>query len=107
MSVRRAPKVWPFLIAGALIGVIAAIITASLGEPSEDYGTGGAMGYFAIIFGIVGVGLAGIVFLILDRRSLKKATAVTAVAIPDDAPDAGATQQQDAAVQQDPADVKE
>ncbi len=107
MSVRHAPRVWPFLIAGALVGVIAAIITVAVGEPPEDYGTGGAMGYFAIVFGIIGVGLAGILFLILDRRSLKKATAVTAVPVPEVTVDSGTTQQQDPAVQQNPADVKE
>lgn len=106
MSVRHAPKVWPFLIAGALVGVIAAIITVTLGEASEDYGTGGSLGYFAIIFGIIGVGLAGVLFLILDRRSLKKATAVTAVAVDQDL-DSDTAQQQGAAAPQHPANVKE
>lgn len=78
VTVRRAPKIWPFLIAGALVGVLVAIIVVLLGDPANDYGTDGVMGYFAVIFGIIGVGLAGIVFLIVDRRSLKKARSVTA-----------------------------
>lgn len=78
MTVRSAPKMWPFLILGAVAGVLVALIVALTGTPSSDYTLGGTFGYFAIIFGVIGVGIAGVIFLILDRRSLKKSRSVSA-----------------------------
>ncbi|MFC0583020.1 hypothetical protein [Micrococcoides hystricis] len=81
MTVRRAPRIWPFLITGALLGVLVAVLVVTIGGTAENYTTGGSIGYFSVIFGIIGVGLAGVAFIIADRRSLKKATTATAQAV--------------------------
>ncbi|ASN38515.1 hypothetical protein CGQ24_05475 [Arthrobacter sp. 7749] len=77
--VYAAPKFWPFMGIGALLGVIIAFISAYSGEESVDFTRAAVAGFLSVGFGFVGVTLACIVFLIVDRITRKKARRALAV----------------------------
>lgn len=81
LVVRRAPKVQVFLIGGALLGVIVALLVTAFGEANPEFTFGSTFGYFLVIFGILGVGVGAIVWLVLDRRSKKRTYTVTAQSV--------------------------
>ncbi|NUL47481.1 hypothetical protein F7P69_20085 [Cellulosimicrobium funkei] len=83
LVVRRAPKVQVFLVGGAVLGMVAALIATSVGGENEDFTFGALFGYFLVLFGIVGVALGALVWLVLDRRSKKHTYTVTAEAVED------------------------
>ncbi|NHN55478.1 hypothetical protein G9U51_06730 [Calidifontibacter sp. DB0510] len=70
--VRRAPRLGPFLATGAIVGLIVAAIVANL--PGEDpmnrnVSTMSAFGYLAVFFVPIGVAVAAVIVILLDRRS--------------------------------------
>ena len=77
LRVRRAPKISVFLIAGAALGVLVALILTfafdgtAQASPNTgmEYSQGQVFGFLLLICVPVGLALAGIVALILDRRS--------------------------------------
>jgi len=85
LVVRRAPKVQVFLLGGAALGVLAALVVALTGRQNPEFTFGSVFGYFVVVFGIIGVGVAGLVWLFLDRRSRKHARTVHARAVTDPA----------------------
>ncbi len=64
---------------GAAVGIIIAFISAFTGPESTDFSRGSVAGFLAVGFAIGGVLLAGIVFLIVDRITLKRGRRATAV----------------------------
>lgn len=98
LVVRRAPKVQVFLLGGALLGVIVALVVALVGQENPEFTFGSVFGYFVVLFGIIGVGVGGLVWLALDRRSRKRAYTVHARAVTDPA---------DADYAVDPADLQQ
>jgi hypothetical protein len=83
LVVRRAPKVQVFLVGGAVLGALVALLVAVFGEANPEFSFGSTLGYFLVIFGIIGVGVGGLVWLVLDRRSKKHTYRVTAEAVED------------------------
>ncbi|WP_313823797.1 hypothetical protein [Citricoccus sp.] len=81
LVVRRAPKVQMFLIGGALLGVIVALLVTAVGEANPEFTFGSTFGYFLVIFGVLGVGAGALVWLVLDRRSKKHTYTVTAQSV--------------------------
>lgn len=85
VSVRRAPRISVFLVAGALLGAIVAfILTFAFGgtvDPSPNtgvvYSQGQVFGFLALICIPVGLALAGLLALLLDRRSQRHVHEVT------------------------------
>jgi ABC-type Na+ efflux pump permease subunit len=77
VRVRRAPKISVFLILGAALGVLVAmILTFAFNGTAEvspntgmEYSPGQVFGFLMLICVPVGLALAGVVALILDRRS--------------------------------------
>lgn len=77
--VRRAPKISVFLVAGAALGILVAMILTfsfgGTGDPSPNtglvYSQGQVFGFLALICIPAGLALGGVIALILDRRSLK------------------------------------
>lgn len=74
-----SPKFWPFMGVGAGLGIVIAVVAALIGPESAEFSRGSVAGFFAIGFGVAGVMLAGIVFLIVDRITLKRARRGVAV----------------------------
>lgn len=77
VRVRRAPKISVFLILGAALGVLVALIlTFAFNGTAEvspntgmEYSQGQVFGFLLLICVPVGLALAGVVALIFDRRS--------------------------------------
>lgn len=77
VRVRRAPKIAVFLVLGAALGIVVAmILTFAFGGSAEEspntglvYTQGQVFGFLALICITVGVALGAVVALILDRRS--------------------------------------
>lgn len=84
VQVRRAPKMSVFLLLGAALGIIVAMILTftfnGTADPSPntgfEYSQGQVFGFLALIFIPLGIAAAGLVAVILDRRSSKKAREV-------------------------------
>ena len=74
VTVRRAPKYVPFLIAGAVLGVIAAAIIAVV-PPDNQYDKSTVFGFFVVLTIIAGAGLGGLVALVVDWIGRRKAAA--------------------------------
>lgn len=65
---RRAPRFGPFLLTGAVIGIIAGVLVDLLGPAAPGIDSTSALAFFAVIGGLVGTLLAAIVAVLLDRR---------------------------------------
>ncbi|WP_205761784.1 hypothetical protein [Arthrobacter mobilis] len=78
LSVRRAPKFTPFLAAGAVLGVVAAAVVALAGPENAEFTRGSIFGFFAVLFGTAGLLAGGIVALVLDRLSVRRAELILA-----------------------------
>lgn len=84
VRVRRAPKISVFLLSGAALGIIAAmILTFAFGGTDEvspntglEYSSAQVFGFLALIGIAVGLALGGAVALVLDRISLRRAREV-------------------------------
>lgn len=76
LSIRRAPKIGVFLFLGAVIGTLATLVLTSLYETDEQVGFAATFAYF-LIYGIpVGLLLGGLVGLLLDVVSRRRARTV-------------------------------
>lgn len=78
-----APRFWPFMGVGALVGVVVAFVSAFTGEESAAFSRGSVAGFLSVGFAFFGVLLAGIVFLVVDRITRKKARRALAVPMGD------------------------
>jgi hypothetical protein len=64
----RSPKYGVFMGVGVLLGVLAAGIATFALPVTDDYGYGTVLGYTAVVLGLVGGLLGGLVAVLLDRR---------------------------------------
>jgi MFS family permease len=78
VSVRRAPRFGTFVVAGALLGVVVALILTLSFEVDPAVGFASTFGFFAL-FGIVaGIAIGAVVALLLDAVSRRRARSVDA-----------------------------
>ncbi|PQZ96320.1 hypothetical protein CQ018_03380 [Arthrobacter sp. MYb227] len=70
--VHSSPKFWPFMGVGAAIGIIIGVLSAFMGPEQAEFTRGSVAGFLGVAFAVVGVLLAGIIFLIVDRVTLKR-----------------------------------
>ncbi|KRB37093.1 hypothetical protein [Microbacterium sp. Root180] len=85
VRVRRAPKFSVFLLVGAALGVIVAMILTFAFDGSQDvspntglvYSQGQVFGFLVLVCVPVGLALAAVVALLLDRRSRNHTHSVT------------------------------
>lgn len=95
ISVRRAPKYVPFLVAGGLLGVIVAAVTSYAVPAPKDYTQESVFGYFLVLFAAAGVLVGGLLALVLDRVSLRRAQRATVEEIeePEEAAEGASTEE--------------
>lgn len=67
--VRRAPRVMPFLLTGAVIGALAGLFVSLDGGDGGNYTASSSTGYLVVLFGALGTLLGGLAFVVADRRS--------------------------------------
>jgi H+/Cl- antiporter ClcA len=70
-KVRRAPNIVPFLVTGALLGFLVGVAIALIGPDNPDYSTMTLVGLFGVMFAALGLLVAGVVLVVVDKRSLK------------------------------------
>ncbi|WP_210479912.1 hypothetical protein [Naasia sp. SYSU D00948] len=95
VRVRRSPKIANFLLAGALLGAVVALVLTFAFPENSEYPPTQVLGFLLVLGIVLGGALGGVVALILDRASQRRIREVGAVrevtvAPPaDPAPDAG------------------
>jgi hypothetical protein len=72
VTIRRAPKIIPFLVLGALLGLICAGIIAFTGPESSQFSRGTVLGFFSALLLIPGLLLGAIVALVFDWLSVRR-----------------------------------
>ena len=87
ISVRRAPRYVPFIVAGGVLGIIAAAFVSFAAPAPKDYTQESVFGYFMVLFAAAGVLLGAITALVLDRISLRRAQRATVEEIEDEPAD--------------------
>ena len=83
VTVRRAPKYVPFLIVGALAGIVAAAVVAYAVPGDASFDPGAVFGFFLVMFAAAGALLGALLALVLDRRSVKRQERAVVEAVPD------------------------
>ena len=68
----RAPRVLPFVLIGTVLGVALAGLVTVMGPSSPMYSPGRSFAFLAVMFGIAGLLLGGVVFAIVDAIALKR-----------------------------------
>lgn len=77
VSIRRAPRIGVFLVLGGALGALVTLILTSLFPADPSVGFLASFAYFCL-YGIpAGVLLGGLVALVLDRISIRRARTVT------------------------------
>lgn len=72
VTIRRAPKIIPFLVLGGLLALICAGIIAFTGPEGSQFSRGTVMGFFSALLLIPGLLLGAIVALVLDWISVRR-----------------------------------
>lgn len=73
VTVRRAPKIVPFMVLGAVLGFLVALVLAYTGPVDPTLTRGSVLGFFTVAFAVPGLLLAALLVLVIDRRSIRKA----------------------------------
>jgi len=68
LRLRRAPRYRPFGLTGAFIGVVAGVVLALSFTAASNYSMQTIAGYFAAIFGLLGVVLGLGLAVLIERR---------------------------------------
>jgi hypothetical protein len=68
IPVRRAPRYSAFLLTGAALGVLVALVAAMSGPAGQDVSRGALLGYLVVLLGLLGGLAGGVVALVVDRR---------------------------------------
>lgn len=66
-TLRRAPRYRAFVLTGALVGIVLAILLTALFPDSGRFSTGSVMGYLAVALALIG-GLLGAAVAVLIER---------------------------------------
>jgi hypothetical protein len=79
VRLRRAPKFWPFVGTGAALGVFVAILSAFTGPESAEFTRNTVAGFLSVYFGLAGVLVGCVTYLVADRILSKRDRRTTAV----------------------------
>ena len=72
LRLRRAPRYRPFGLTGAFIGVVAGVVLALSFTATSDYSMQTIAGYFAAMFGLLGLVLGLGVAVLIERRHARR-----------------------------------
>jgi multisubunit Na+/H+ antiporter MnhG subunit len=76
VRVRRAPKVGVFLLIGAVLGALVAIVAVNVTPPDATVPKIQTIGFLILLLAPVGALLLGVVALVLDRSAERRARTV-------------------------------
>jgi len=69
VTIRRAPRIWSFMITGAVVGIIVAAIITVASPVDPAVGVMPTFGFFALFGFAIGLILGGLVGVFLDRAA--------------------------------------
>ncbi len=78
VRLRRGPRVGVFLVLGLVLGALVGLVVAVASPPQAQYPTSQVIGFLILVFAPVGVVLAGLVAVVLDASSRRRARIVQA-----------------------------
>jgi hypothetical protein len=78
VTVQRSPRIYNFMILGAVLGVLVALILTIAFPENERFGPAQVFGFLLLVAVPVGVAVASVVALILGRIAGRRATTVVA-----------------------------
>ncbi|WP_223692557.1 hypothetical protein [Leifsonia poae] len=78
VRVKRSPRYFRFMLAGALVFVVVALILTFAFPPNPTYDRGTVFGFLLLFCVVVGVALGAFVALLIDRSSTRRARTVLA-----------------------------
>ncbi len=85
VTVRRAPRYGRFIVLGAIVGALVALILtfAFSGQPADDqlglgFDKGQVFGFLLLLCGTIGAALGAVAALLFDRSSERRARSMTA-----------------------------
>ena len=67
VTIRRAPRIWSFMVTGAFVGIVVAAIITVASPVDLAVGVMPTFGFFALFGFAIGLILGGLVGVILDR----------------------------------------
>jgi hypothetical protein len=76
-QLRRAPRVAVFLVLGAVLGAIVAVVLTAVGHVDPRVGFGATWGYLCLLCVPAGLVVGAVVALVLDRNSRRRSRLVT------------------------------
>jgi uncharacterized membrane protein YccC len=94
VRVKRSPRYARFMLAGALLFAVLALILTFAFPANPTYDRGAVFGFLLLLCGTVGVALGAILALLLDRSSTRRARTVLAdrVSVSAEAPESTGSQ---------------
>lgn len=69
VTIRRAPRMWSFMMTGAVVGVIASIFVTGAAPINPSVGFWPTLGFFALFGFAIGLSLGGVVGFVIDART--------------------------------------
>ena len=69
VTIRRAPRIWSFMITGAVVGIIVAAVITVATPTDPTVGVMPTFGFFALFGFAIGLILGGLVGVFLDRST--------------------------------------
>ncbi len=67
VTIRRAPRIWSFMITGSIVGIIVAAVITVATPVDPAVGVLPTFGFFALFGFAIGLILGGVVAVFLDR----------------------------------------
>jgi H+/gluconate symporter-like permease len=78
VRIRRAPKFLVFIVLGAVLGVLVALLSTAYFPVDPSVGFGATFGYFALYGIVIGALVGAVIAILLDRLLSRRAKTVTA-----------------------------
>jgi uncharacterized BrkB/YihY/UPF0761 family membrane protein len=78
VRVRRSPKVGVFLVLGLVVGLLVALVLTVATPDDGKFNSAQVFAYIALIFAPIGAAVFGLVAVVLDRVSVRRARVMTA-----------------------------
>jgi len=69
VTIRRAPRMWSFMLTGAVVGVIASGFVTGAAPINPSVGFWPTFGFFALFGFVIGLALGGVVGFVIDART--------------------------------------
>jgi hypothetical protein len=69
VTIRRAPRMWSFMLTGAVVGVIASSFVTGAAPINPSVGFWPTFGFFALFGFVIGLALGGVVGFVIDART--------------------------------------